>query len=115
VSEALVSRFFAVMNDHDAGAVPDLFAPHAELVMGPNVARGHDEIREIVLQEGPAGLDISTAATGYEPADGGALVPFTRTQVWRESGELAVEETLWASFATNGDRIERVEMLRERP
>ncbi len=115
MSRRLVDRFFAVMNDHDADAVPGLFDPQAELVMGPNVARGHDEIREIALQEGPPGLDISTSPTGYEEEDGGALVPFTRTQVWSDSGELAAEEALWASFLVNGERISRVELLRERP
>jgi hypothetical protein len=53
VSEALVTRFFAVMNEHDGAAVEDLFDPAAEIVMGPNVAHGYDEIREIALQTGP--------------------------------------------------------------
>jgi len=115
MSEALVARFFAVMNDHDAAAVEGLFDPEAELVMGPTVARGHERIREIALQEGPPELDISTSPTGYEAADDGALVPFTRTQVWRESGEMAVEEALWVRFAFGGDRITRAELHQERP
>jgi hypothetical protein len=83
--------------------------------MGPNVAHGHGQIREIALQEGPPDLEISTPATGYEHADRGALVSFVRTQVWRESGELATEEELWASFTFGGDRIMRAEMHQERP
>ena len=115
MSEALVTRFFAVVNEHDGAAVEGLFDPAAEIVMGPNVARGYDEIREIALQTGPSELDIGTHPSGYEAFDGGALVPFVRTQVWRESGELAVEEQLWGSFAFDGDRIARVEMHQERP
>jgi hypothetical protein len=115
VSAALVTRFFAVMNDHDGSAVEALFDPQAEIAMGPNVARGFDEIREIVLQEGPPDLDITTRPTGYETVDGGAVVPFVRTQVWRESGELAVEEELWAAFSFGGDRITRAELHQERP
>jgi len=114
VSEALEARFFGVMNEHDADAVPGLFDPEAELVMGPNVVRGYDGIREIALQEGPPELDITTRPTGYEETDGGALVPFVRTQVWRESGELAVEEELWVSFAISGDRITRAVLHQER-
>jgi hypothetical protein len=115
VSEELVDRFFAAMNDHDAGAVPALFDPEAEIVMGPNVARGYAELGEIVLQQGPPDLQIGTRPTGYEPVEGGALVPFVRTQVWRESGELAVEEELWAAFSFGGDRITRAELHQERP
>ena len=115
MSEALVSRFFAVMNEHDGAAVDRLFDPEAEIVIGPNVAHGHDEIREIALQEGPPDLNITTHQTGYEGGDGGALVPFVRTQVWRKSGELAVEEKLWVAFSFGGDRITRAELHQERP
>lgn len=115
MTRELVDRFFRAMNDSDVAAVPGLFEPEAEIVIGPNVARGHAEIGEIVLQEGPPELAIDTRPTGYEDTGGGALVPFVRTQVWRESGELAVEEELWAAFAFAGDRIARAELHRERP
>jgi SnoaL-like domain len=47
--ETVVRRFFDVMNEHDAGDLGSLFAPHAELVLGPHTARGLEEIREVVL------------------------------------------------------------------
>jgi SnoaL-like domain len=115
VSETLVTRFFAVMNEHDADAVEEIFAPEAEIVIGPHVARGHDEIRELALQSGPPELEISTRPIGYSPAESGALVPFVRTQVWRESGDVAVEEELWAAFEIDEERIRRVEMHQEQP
>jgi SnoaL-like protein len=114
-AEPLVARFFAVMNDHDADAVPALFDPAAELVLGPHVARGHDEIRTIVLQE-PPDLDIRSDPADVEPHDGVLVVPFRRTQTWRESGELAVEEDLWAVLTPGEDgRILRAELHREPP
>jgi ketosteroid isomerase-like protein len=114
-SEAIVARFFAVVNDHDAGAVPALFHPSAELVMGPHVAGGHEEIRGIVLQE-PPDLDIRSEPIGVEPRGDVVVIPFRRTQVWRKSGETAVEEDLWAVMTIADDgRIARVELLREPP
>jgi hypothetical protein len=115
LSEALVTRFFAVMNEQDGAAVEGLFDQAAEIVIGPNMFHGYDEIRELALQEGPPDLEITIRQTGYSDAAGGALVPFVRTQVWRESGELAVEEALWVSFVFAGDRITRAELHRERP
>jgi hypothetical protein len=115
MNDALVERFFAVMNDHDAESVPALFDPAAELVMGPNIARGHDEIREIVLQD-PPDLDIRSEPTGLEARGNVLVVPFRRTQTWRESGEAAVTDELWAVLSVGGDgRVVRAELHREQP
>jgi ketosteroid isomerase-like protein len=112
--EAVVRRFFDVMNAHDATGLETLFAADAELVMGPHVARGLAEIREIVLQDPPE-LRIASEPTRVDVGDDRVVVAFRRRQVWRDSNEPAGDEDLWATFALEDGRIARAELLREPP
>jgi ketosteroid isomerase-like protein len=112
--ETIVRRFFDVMNEHDADDLDTLFTRDAEIVMGPHVARGVAEIREIVLQTPPE-LLITSEPTHVDVSGDRAIVAFRRNQVWRDSREPALEEHLWATFALAEGRIERAELLRAPP
>jgi len=112
--EAVVRRFFDVMNTHDPSDLESLFTEDAEIVMGPHVARGLAEIREIVLQPAPD-LLITSEPTHVDVSGDRVAVSFRRRQVWTESNEPAVEEDLWATFALEEGRIERAELLRAPP
>ncbi len=109
-----MGRFFDVMNAHDPADLESLFSEHAEIAMGPHVARGLGEIREIVLQS-PPDLRITSEPTRVDVSGDRVLVSFRRRQVWAESNEPAVEENLWATFSLADGRIERAELLREPP
>jgi ketosteroid isomerase-like protein len=113
-AEAIVRGFFDVMNEHDADDLDTLFTGDAEIVMGPHVARGLAEIREIVLQNPPE-LLITSEPTHVDVSGDRAVVAFRRHQVWRDSREPALGEDLWATFALAQGRIERAELLRAPP
>jgi ketosteroid isomerase-like protein len=112
--EAIVRRFFDVMNEHDADGLDTLFTEDAELVMGPHVARGLAQIREIVLQSPPE-LLITSEPMHVDVSGAPVVVSFRRHQVWRDSREPAVDEELWATFALAEGRIDRAELLRGPP
>jgi ketosteroid isomerase-like protein len=112
--EAIVRRFFEVVNEHDVAGLDTLFTEDAELVMGPHVARGLPQIREIVLQSPPE-LLITSEPTHVDVSGNPVVVSFRRHQVWRDSREPALDEELWATFALADGRIDRAELLREPP
>jgi ketosteroid isomerase-like protein len=112
--EELVRRFFAVMNEHDAARLDEVFADGAEIVMGPHTARGLGEIREIVLQETP-GAQVVSDVKELEQRDADVVASFVRRQSWTASDDPAVEEDLWATFAFADGRISRAELLRSPP
>jgi len=111
-AEALVRRFFEVMNGCDATDLARLFADDIEIVMGPHVARGLAQSR---LARDPPDLLTTSEPMHIDVRAGRVVVSFRRRQVWRESNELALEEDLWATFELAGGRIKRAELLRAPP
>ena len=113
--EELVRRFFAVMNEHDASRLDEVFSDDAEIVMGPHAVRGLDGIREVVLQETPGAEVVSDLAQLEQRADDVVVASFVRRQSWAASDDPAVEEDLWATFAFADGRVSRAELLRSPP
>jgi ketosteroid isomerase-like protein len=113
-TEAIVRPFFDVMNEHDADGLDALFTEDAEILMGPHVARGLAQIREIVLQSPPE-LVITSEPTHVDVSGDSVVVSFWRNQVWRDSREPALDEELWATFALADGLIARAELLRAPP
>ena len=113
-AEQVVRRFFDVMNRHDDADLPGLFTDSIEMVIGPETARGIAEVRQFVLQD-PPDLRITSEPEEIVASGDHVVASFQRLQFWRASGELAVDESLWAAFTIANGRISRAELLREPP
>ena len=110
-SEQAISRFFAAMNEHDGDAAMALVDPDVEVAFGPQVFRGRDAVRELAVQEHPE-LVFETLPVSFEARDDDGIdVDARRVQRWRQTGEVAAEEALQASFSFGPDGlIRRVEL-----
>ena len=95
--EEVVTAFFAAMNAQDGDAAAALVAPTVEIALGSHVFAGQEAVRGLAGQQDPQ-LEFETIPVSFAGDGDRVEVSARRVQRWRESGDIAAEEDVHASF-----------------
>ena len=99
----VVRAFFAAMNAQDADAAAALVGADVAIEIGPHGLSGRDAVRELALQTDEQ-LAFETVPQDISLASDDVVeVEAIRTQRWRNTGEVAAEDNLRASFTFDTD------------
>jgi hypothetical protein len=101
--------FLVAMSDGDGAAVERLVDPGVVLVLGPHAVEGVADVRRMAEEVAP--LELRVEPLSVEESAGGAVVHARRIQRWRETGEVATDDSVDVTCRYGDDgRIVLVEL-----
>ena len=106
---SVAEDFLVAMSDGDGAAVERLVDPGVVLVLGPHAVEGVADVRRMAEEVAP--LELRVEPLSVEETAGAAVVRARRIQRWRETGEIATEDSVDVTCRYGDDgRIVRVEL-----